>query len=767
LRTLKWILALWAGLTASGAFAAGQEVVPGSGTDQAVSSQGNEIPESPATSPEPTVAPNGSPATLDELIPQSAVADPESWAGEGVTPATQDLLMSDPADIAAAIDLGENDTIIPDGLSNFDIETALGALSIPTPDQLEPDPDLPELAQMDGPDLIDLPELEALAVSDQLVLAFPADKESFPEKSDFVERFRALSSIEALGSGEATIPQLAARARSDEELLTQMLRTYGYYNAEVARQLSGGRRGFADQERDDARRAADTEPRVRFDILPGERYRFGAIDLGALVALSEPDASDLRDIFAIRPGDPLYADRIVERDLSLRAALGESGYPFANLDAPELLIDHAREEGDLTLLVQPNGKYNFGGVVSSDPDFLSGRHLARIARFDAGETYRASLQSDLRRAVLATGLVSNVAISARETSAPTNGEPGEVALDVEFERAPLRTISGALGYGTEDGLKLEGRWEHRNLFPPEGSLAVRGIVGTREQLASVGYRRNNFRARDQILTADVYASDIKTEAVDARTAGLRGSFERVSNLLFQKPFAWQVGAEVLYTDERNRTVRSAPGVPRPRQTYTIAGLFGRATIDSSDDLLDPTTGYRLTGFLAPEASRSLGAESFYLRAQGDASYYHQLGGTVLAGRVRGATIQGADVIEIAPSRRLYAGGGGSVRGYGFQGIGPRSESGEPTGGGSLVELALEARIQTGFLDGAIEVVPFLDAGSVATGSRPDFNQVRFGAGIGIRYKTSFGPIRVDVGVPLNPNEFDAPVVVYVSLGQAF
>jgi translocation and assembly module TamA len=140
---------------------------------------------------------------------------------------------------------------------------------------------------------------------------------------------------------------------------------------------------------------------------------------------------------------------------------------------------------------------------------------------------------------------------------------------------------------------------------------------------------------------------------------------------------------------------------------------------------------------------------------------------VLAGRVRAATIQGAAAEDIAPSRRLYGGGGASVRGYGFQGVGPRDMLGNPTGGGSLVEFALEARIETPLLGGAIEVVPFIDAGSVGRGSTPDFAEIRFGAGVGLRYKTSFGPIRIDVAAPLNPTEFDSPVVVYVSLGQAF
>ena len=747
MRFLRLIPVLVAGLTASGVLAAERQTVPAQGTPQPVQTPSEERAASTAQSSA------GTQQTLDDLIPQSAIDDAESWAAQGAG--------SNGASTGTPAPERAHDGSPTDGPQ---VEVSLDMAAFPEPDPLTPDPDRPTFAEIEAPDLVNLPELADQPISDELTLAFPVQSDAFPEREDFTQRYRALSSILALGSSDDTVPQLAARARSDEELLTRILRNYGYYDGEVVRQLSGGRRGVEEVDRDEAQRLADSDPKVRFDILPGARYSFGEVNLGALGALSGSDGDDLRETFGIRAGDPLYADRIVEREGALRLALGEGGYPFAQLAAPELLIDHARNEGDLTLPVDPGGKFVFGEIVSADPDFLSSRHLARIARFDAGEVYRTSLQSDLRRAILATGLVSSVAITPREAVAPTQDAPGEVALDVELERAPLRTISGAIGYGTEDGVKLEAAWEHRNLFPPQGALRLRGILGTREQLASVTYRRSNFRARDQILTVDAYASDIETEAVDARTIALRGAFERVSNLLFQKPLSWQVGAEVLYTDERNRVTN---GIARPRQTYLIGGLFGSATIDSSDDLLDPASGFRVTGFLAPEVSHSLGVDDFYLRAQGDASVYHDAGPAVIAARARVATITGADPFDIAPSRRLYAGGGGSVRGYGFQAIGPRNAFDEPTGGASLVEFALEARVQTGLLDGAIEIVPFVDAGSVSTGSTPDFSAIQYGAGVGVRYKTSFGPIRVDLGVPINPTEFDAPVVVYVSLGQAF
>jgi translocation and assembly module TamA len=177
----------------------------------------------------------------------------------------------------------------------------------------------------------------------------------------------------------------------------------------------------------------------------------------------------------------------------------------------------------------------------------------------------------------------------------------------------------------------------------------------------------------------------------------------------------------------------------------------------------------VTGFVAPEISRSLGDETIYLRNQLDAAYYQSVGGkVVMAARSRFASIQGARTFQVAPSRRLYAGGGGSVRGYGYQAVGPRNDFGEPTGGRSLVEFSLEARIDTGLFDDALQIVPFIDMGTVSLDPLPDFGFVKYGAGVGVRYKTGFGPIRVDVGVPLNRDPmFDSPVAVYVSLGQAF
>jgi translocation and assembly module TamA len=473
----------------------------------------------------------------------------------------------------------------------------------------------------------------------------------------------------------------------------------------------------------------------------------------------------LRQAFEIETGDPLLSDKLVEERYDLDEALGESGYPFAAIRDPRLLIDHAREQGDVEMAVTPGGKYRFGTVTSNMPEFLSGEHLADIARFDPGDIYQRSLELDLRRAILATGLVSTVTMKPVETVPPTDGEPGTADIAVQVTPAKLRTIAGQVGYGTGEGFKLQGSWEHRNLFPPEGMLRVRGIAGTSEQLFGVTFRKNNFQARDKILTLDAFASTIDYDAYDARTVSLVGTYERVSTILFQKPLSYSIGVEVLATGERERDANGDLG---PRQTFFVGAIPGYAQLDTTDDLLDPTHGWRLAARVSPEVSRSAGTQSYYVRAQVDGSYYRSLGEKlVLAGRVRFASIPGAPISAIAPSRRLYAGGGGSVRGYAYRGIGPRNSEGDPSGGRSLTEFSLEARIRTGLFGGALGIVPFVDAGTVGDDPTPGFDEIKFGAGIGARYYTGFGPLRIDIAMPLNPGPNDPKFGVYVALGQSF
>ncbi len=693
--------------------------------------------------------PRDSDAELEALIPDAAIDDPASWIGE------IEAAVSLPQEDAEAADLPagneEGFTISWPGQENF-------AEEVPS---LEPEPEAEILAD-DGPSRPRRRQSDETnreeRVSSRITLILPADAEAFPERSEFRARFEALSAIEQLsGQGEDGVAQFAARARSDRKLLDKLLRTYGYFDASVVQEVAST---------EALENGAVEKPSVRFRIRPGAQYLFGSIDLGDLQTAGS-DSEMLRGAFEIQSGDPLYQDRIVSERNDLLNALSENGYPFAQVGDPDLIVDHEREEGDLNMPVSPGDKYVFGDIDSNLPRFLSSRHLQRISRFDPGDTYKQSKVEDLRHAILSTGLVSSVDVTPRETRSPDEEAPGQVSLDVSLEKAPLRTIAGEVGYDTGEGIRAEVSWERRNLFPPEGNLRLRGVAGTKEQLAGLTFQRNNFRERDQTFSADLYASVSHAGVVRSRTLAMLTKLERRSTFLFQRPFQWGVGLSAQVSSERFKQTSDLSGVSR--NTYYIAAVPMDVLYDASDDWLNPSAGYRVGLSLSPEYSKVQGgATTTYIKAQVDASYYQPINDRLgIAARTRFGSIQGASTEVIAPSRRLFAGGAGSVRGYGYQKIGPADSNGNPSGGRSLTEFSLEARAKTGLLDDALDVAAFVDAGTVDASSTPTFSDMRYGAGIGLRYQTDFGPIRVDVATPLNRRSGDHWIAIYIALGQAF
>jgi translocation and assembly module TamA len=553
-------------------------------------------------------------------------------------------------------------------------------------------------------------------------------------------QFEPLSTLERNRKEEANAAQIDRRAREDADLLAELLRARGYYDALVRTRVEAA--------------AAGGEVIVTLEAEPGPLYTFSTVTLTGIEGAGE-DSAALREAFGVKADEPVDAARVTAGEAALRVELGKRGYAFAEVGEMDIALDHETRTAALTLPVNPNGTRQFGRIVVEGRPLFTARHIQTIARWKPGAPYQAPLVEDLRRALIATGLVSSVAIR------PVAGEAKSVDLAVSLERAPMHTVAGQAGYGTGEGIRLEASWQHRNLLPPEGAVTFRGVAGTQEQLIGAVLRRNNFLRRDQVLNAQFAISHIDRAAYDARTTILAGSIERQTNLIWQKKWTWSLGGEVVATDERD--VDLASGMTR-RRTFFIGALPATLSYDGSNDLLDPTSGYRLSLRLSPEASLQSGTFA-YGRTQFDGSFYQPFTPAVtLAGRIRLGTIVGADRDRIAPSRRFYAGGGGSVRGYGFQRLGPRDPVfDDPIGGRSVTEFAVEARIRWGNWG----VVPFLDGGNISTSPLPKFDNLRFGAGIGVRYHTRFGPIRVDVGTPLNPQRGDSRVAVYVSLGQAF
>lgn len=551
-------------------------------------------------------------------------------------------------------------------------------------------------------------------------------------------RFKALSALEE-GKGVGNTAQIDRRARADEKLLGDLMRAVGYYDAVTSTRIDQSEAGRL---------------RVALTVEPGTLYTFSDVDLSGIEAAGDK-AEGLRRAFGVAVGQPADSDRIAVGQAALRSLLGREGFVFAKVGDPKIVVDHETHKATLAMAVIPAGVRKFGQIRIEGDRLFSVRHLGRIARFHTGETYDAARIEDFRRALIQTGLVSSVTIK------PVQTQVNEVVdISVKLERAPPRTIAGAIGYGTGEGYRVEASWQHRNLIKPEGAVTFRGVLGTQEQSAGAILRRNNYKARDRVLTGQILFSHLKEDAFDARSVTLAAGLERQKTIIWQKKWTWSYGGELVASKEDD-TVK-ATGAPRSRR-YLIGAVPLSLSYDGSDDLLNPSRGYRLAARVSPEVSLQGGAFG-YVKAQIDGSAYMPLSDRiVVAGRVRFGSIAGADVERIAPTRRFYAGGGGSVRGYGYQAIGPVDINGDPAGGRSLAEFSIEGRIRFGDFG----VVPFLDGGNLYTSKLPTFRHLRYGAGLGVRYYTSFGPIRVDVGTPLNPRPGDSRIAVYVSLGQAF
>jgi translocation and assembly module TamA len=553
------------------------------------------------------------------------------------------------------------------------------------------------------------------------------------------QRFDELSALRREEGKSANIAQIDRRTREDQQLLANIMRTSGYYDAQIETKVE---------------QAATGPLTVRFSITPGPLYRLQSVAVEGLAATGVK-APQFEAILGLSEDDAVDADDIVGGRAALEKSLREQGFPFAKVGEPDVVIDHQQRNGTLVMSVDAGGAQKFGLIrIKSEKPPFSAEHVSRIARFNQGEAYDQKWVEDLRRALVATGVVGAVDIAPVKGSAE-----GSTDIEVALEPAPLRTIAGDAGYGTGEGIRVEASWTHRNLIRPEGALTIRGVAGTREQLAGVIFRQSNFRVRDRILNARILGRRINQPAFDARTLEIGTSIERQSNIIWQKRWTWNIGAEFIASDESDITA----GILARRQTYLIGALPISLGYDRSNDLLDPTKGFRLGLRLSPEISLRNGRNA-YLRAQIDGSIYQAVSPrVVLAGRVRLGSVFGAVTPELAPSRRFYAGGGGSVRGFGYQAIGPRDAFNDPVGGRSLAEFSLEARIRFG----AFGVVPFIDAGNIYDGRLPRLSGFRYGAGLGVRYHSSFGPIRVDVGTPINPQTGDNRITVFVSLGQAF
>ncbi len=580
------------------------------------------------------------------------------------------------------------------------------------------------------------------------------------EQVGLEDRFRGLSALEDADGRASNGAQVSARAREDETLLVRILRSEGYYDGTgtVAIEQVPEQAG---------------QLRVVVTALPGPRYKLGEI---ALPGAETVPPGMAREALKLNSGDPIVASVIQGAEANVLLRLPEQGYPFAEIGTRDILLDPATQLGDYTLPVTPGPRASFGGYTTEGDLAFDAEHVGVLARFDRGELYDRRKVDDLREAMVATNLFTSVSAEPVRTGEIAPDGTEYVNILVRQDAGPPRALTGSAGYNTGEGIRLEAAWEHRNLFPPEGALRAAVVAGTQEQSVNLSFRRSNAGQRDRTVLALLEAGRRDYAGFRGYTARLFGTMSRESTPIWQKRWTWALGGELIATNE------ALGREPRLRlsDAFFIGGVFGQLGYDRSDSLLNPTRGFRLLGRVNPEVSLQNETTPYIRNLIEGSTYYPVADNIVIAGRARLGSIYGIERDELAPSRRFYAGGGGSVRGFGFQELGPKIEVANPkfdpedpgdrsptisvpVGGRSLTEFALEGRYRFGDYG----VVAFVDAGQVTEKQTPGFSDLRYGVGVGGRLYTNFGPMRVDVATPLGRRKGESRIAVYISIGQAF
>jgi translocation and assembly module TamA len=561
---------------------------------------------------------------------------------------------------------------------------------------------------------------------------------------DLKKRLDGLSELREGKGKAANATVVAAMAREDAKLAVRLLKSEGYEDVTAATTIEPAT-------------GKDGVMQVAVTVSPGPRYSLGEIRVTGPETV--PPGLAL-DALALTSGDPIIAARVLAAEARVSVRLPEQGYPFVNLGERDILLDPLTQTGDYTLPVDSGPRSSFGGFTLQGKPLFDARHIAVLARFKDGELYDSRKVDDLREALVATNLLREVSLEPKKTGQPGPDGTEQVQLLVTQTAGPPRSISASAGYDTGEGVKLQGTWTHRNLFPPEGALVIAAVAGTQAQSLDVTFRRSNAGQRDRTVLLQATGARTRYAAYRALTSTLAGRISYDSTPIWQKRITYAYGFELTGTRETAYAV--VAGQPQSKD-YAIFAIPAQIGFDASDNLLDPRKGYRALIRISPEVSYS-GKASPYVRTLFEASGYYPVGkDIVIAARARVGVIAGISSATLAPSRRYYAGGGGSVRGFGYQELGPKDASGNPIGSRSLNEFALEARYRFGDFG----VVPFIDAGQVYDSVLPKFSDLRFGAGIGGRYYTNFGPLRIDVATPLKRRVGESRIAIYLSIGQAF
>jgi outer membrane protein assembly complex protein YaeT len=525
----------------------------------------------------------------------------------------------------------------------------------------------------------------------------------------------------------------------DLERLRRFYESHGYFETRIVYDLEAEALGTGDLVT------------VTIWIEENEVVRVGSVEAGS----KGGEALPLPETLPIRAGQPFTEDDYQAGDRELKEFFLKRGYAHVDV-ARSAKVDLASHRADVSYVIDPGPECTFDGSSVEGTKNVDPAIVLREREWHEGDRFSIDRVHESRENLLKLDLFSAVEIGWE-----TQNKPSQVPMILKVEEKPPREIKFSVGFGTDDHYRAQIHWQHNDWLGDGRQLGVTLKYSSITSTAGVLFAQPHFllpRMRGVIeLLQD--RDDEDNYTLDA--SRLHPRLEPRITRDLSAYFGLRVERDKL-TSIAQATVNALGG--EVKSGLLLVGPSLGLRWNTTTDPLNPQSGEVVSiGF--DEAGPS-GDFDFYTIA-GEAKKYQRLvWETILAGRAKLAFATPIGAEENLPLfERLYAGGEQSVRGYARRRLGPRDSDNNPIGGLSAVEASVELRHKVwGPLGGAI----FLDAGQVSLNRfDPPVDDLKFGTGIAFMYATPVGPLRLDLGFPLERPPGDSSWQLYFSIGQFY
>jgi translocation and assembly module TamA len=570
---------------------------------------------------------------------------------------------------------------------------------------------------------------------------------------------------------------LLKRVKNDQSIFLHVLHENGYFEGTVDFHTHDNANEHNDKQNNDestndtALGSKKPLSTIEFKIIPGPCFNIGGIAIHTEEASDFKQKQTLRlteDIVGLKVGEPVELKKLEVAKRKIKSYFLEKGYPFVEVGHPQGTLNKQEKTLYVTFPVSLKQYAIIEGTKIEGLSHISHSFVDNRITWKKGDPYNEKEVKRTHKKMIISNTISNLHVTAEPipNSDDTSSNMQRVTMHVKAVEARPRVIGAGSRYSTSEGIGGRVFWHHNNVFGNGEHLGASIRSSKREQRGKVSYDIPDIGGAENTLSFQGIWLREKTRAYSGRTITEGASYE----IPVQDTLRTSIGVlnDASHLFAQNTFYNSH-----------LTGIPFVAKIDTSDNFLDPSKGIRLSLEGTPYWGK-LGTQNGQLsRTTGSVQVYIPIkqnelgeGHFVLAGFAKAGTLFINDFTKTPPNKRFYGGGSSSIRAYSYQMVGPLDPTKAPLGGRSLAEWGTELRAR---VSETIGLATFFEAASVTTKRAPEFGtkNTLYGAGVGIRYFSGFGPIRFDVAFPFTRRKdssgkrIDSPYQFYISVGQAF